>query len=227
MPPLCRLVCLDDQLTDTLLAVMLHTGNILLLRHEIMIPPQRESVTYSHLSTLLVDYFLRISASIDSTTVVVEDETKATTESNDNAEAESETSAAIELTRVLELLPSTRYGLSLNPRFDSIHGFSPVPVLFRLAKIPLVHGWIADPETSTTRVVSSDVPSNDQEEREGEGEYDVLMRCGDYDTALLRIIQGEEILGEEAHDEAGMMAALSRREQWTKAEERKVHEGTF
>ncbi|GAA5846197.1 hypothetical protein JCM11251_007994, partial [Rhodosporidiobolus azoricus] len=48
--------------------------------------------------------------------------------------------------------------------------------LFRLAHVPLLHGWLADPS----------IPS----------QHSVLQEAGDYDTAMTWVVEGAEIAGE-------------------------------
>ena len=85
--------------------------------------------------------------------------------------------------------------------------------LFSLSKIPLVHGWIADPQ---------------------EEAWDVLVGSseGDYDKAVERVLEGEEISGgggdqETEQTEEEMLREVERRSLWTKDQEKKVRDGQF
>ncbi|GEM12630.1 DUF544 family protein [Rhodotorula toruloides] len=179
--------------------------NILILRNDLHIAPGRTSVTYSHLSNLLADYFLRVTS----------------TSSADSPSLSTELS----LTAALSILPQTRYGLNLNPRFDRIDGFSTSSssssstsgkgelALFALAGIPLLHGWLADPsdpETCAALVGSGG--------------------CRDYDTAMEWIVEGSEVAGgaeklglrEGEMSEEEMVREVERRSGWSEDQEKKV-----
>lgn len=205
----------------------LAAGNILILRNDLHIPPGRESVTYSYLSNRLADYFLSLPAPASPTEP-----------------------SQVSLSSVLSILPQTRYGLNLNPRFDRIDGFSPPstssassssphdpndpyssavspPVegdvaadelaLFALARIPLLHGWLADPSY-------------------GSETHQVLLECGDYDSAMEAIVQGAEIAGGVDQltpdgpgladaDEEELLRQVERRSRWTPEQEARVRKG--
>lgn len=179
----------------------------------------RDSVTYSYLSNLLADYLL--SLSIASTP--------------DSQDAPS----PHEITSVLSILPQTRYGLNLNPRFDRIEGFAgpseaeraggteavsaaPELTLFKLARVPLVHGWIADASY-------------------GEETHAALLAAGDFDTAMEQIVEGADLAGgisaleiaatgaagEGAAEEEAMLRMIEKRSQWTEEQERKVRRCEF
>ncbi|GAA6055981.1 hypothetical protein JCM3770_000760 [Rhodotorula araucariae] len=189
-----RIICQNANGPCSLIALC----NILILRNDLIIAPGRTSVAYSHLSNLLVDYFLRATSS-------------GTSPQNPGTE--------LSLEAVLSILPQTRYGLNLNPCFDRIDGFaasSPSKgelALFSLARIPLLHGWLADPAAPET-----------YEALVGEG------GCGDYDKALECVVEGAEIAGgagrleltEEDLSDEEMLREAERRSRWTEEEERKV-----
>lgn len=183
-------------------------GNILILRNDLHIAAGRTSVTYSHLSNLLADYFLRVTSSPSSNP--------------------SSPSTELSLTAALSILPQTRYGLNLNPRFDRIDGFSTSTsssasgkgelALFALADIPLLHGWLADPSDPET--------------------YDVLVGsegCRDYDTAMEWVVEGSEVAGgaeklqlrEEEMSEEEMVKEVERRSGWSEEQEKKVRRGEW
>jgi hypothetical protein len=191
---------------------MMCPGNVLILRNDLHIPSGREFVTYSYLSNLLADYFLSLPATTNAP-------------------------PTMSLSSVLSILPQTRYGLHLNPRFDRIDGFSSASssateetepagelALFALARISLLHGWLADPSY-------------------GSETHEVLLECGDYDKAMEAIVQGAEIaggveklrmdglvMGEQEHEEAEaeeMLREVERRSRWTPEEEAKVRKGEW
>ena len=135
------------------------------------------------------------------------------------------------LSSVLSILPQTRYGLNLNPRFDRIDGFSSSSsssstetetgelALFALARIPLLHGWLADPSY-------------------GPETHEALLECGDYDAAMEAIVLGAEIAGgveklrmdglaevSEKAEEEEMLREVERRSRWTPEQEAKVRKG--
>lgn len=190
-----KIICQNENGPCSLIALC----NILILRNDLHIPSGRESVTYSYLSNLLADYFL----SLPTTTAT----------------------PPMSLSSVLSILPQTRYGLNLNPRFDRIDGFSSSSsetetagelALFALAGIPLLHGWLADPSY-------------------GSETHQALLECGDYDAALEAIVHGAEIaggveklrmdglvMGEHEHEEEEMLKEVERRSQWTPEQEVKV-----
>ncbi|KAH9823178.1 hypothetical protein DFH28DRAFT_881163 [Melampsora americana] len=123
--------------------------NILLLRGSIVLPgpSDRTSISFQTLSSVLADYLVRHS------------------------------SDPTNLSTALSVIPSSRTGLDLNPRFGSIDGFGPGSgelALFSSAGVSLVHGWVADPQDQDT--------------------WDALMKCGDYDKAL----QEEEYRNQES-----------------------------
>lgn len=78
--------------------------------------------------------------------------------------------------------------------------------------MPLLHGWVVDPQDEEI--------------------WGVLVEgVGDYDAALERIVEGEEVLGAggegEDEDEEGMLERVRRRSLWTPEQERKVREGEY
>ncbi|GAA5910122.1 hypothetical protein JCM5296_001964 [Sporobolomyces johnsonii] len=175
--------------------------NILILRNSIHIAPGRDSVTYSFLSNLLADYFLRITTTTPSSEVPLTPTSATTTQ--------------LSLEAALSILPSTQSGLNLNPQFSRIDGFVSTPssgagelALFSLAQIPLLHGWLADP--------------GDQET------YEALREAGNYDRALEMVVEGSEIAGgrlelrEEEMSDEELISEAQRRSQWTPLEEQKV-----
>lgn len=162
----------------------------MILRGDIIIsPPHRKSISYNDLSQLVADYLLR--------------------RMSENQQPSGGLAAA------LSILPSTRYGLNLNPRFGAIDGFQTSASggelkLFALANVPLYHGWVVDPQ-----------------ERNGEL-YDLMVeKLGDYDNAVMAVCAGDDITGglEEGESEEAIFRAVARREQWSPDDEKTVREG--
>ncbi|GAA5917316.1 hypothetical protein JCM8208_005011 [Rhodotorula glutinis] len=199
-----KIVCQNANGPCSLIALC----NILILRGDLDVAPGRTTVTYSYLSNLLADYFLRATSSPSSTSA-------------------SSSGHELSLEAALSILPQTRYGLNLNPRFDRIDGFASPPsssalsaatssgelALFALARIPLLHGWLADPAEPEA--------------------YEALVGadgCRDYDTAVERVVEGAEVAGgagrldvreEELSDEE-MIGEAELRSGWSEEEARKV-----
>lgn len=134
------------------------------------------------------------------------------------------TTTSESLSSALSILPTTQFGLNLNPRFGSIDGFrnssftstteseeSGELALYRLARVPLLHGWVVDPQDEEL--------------------WDVVVEnCGDYDSALIKLVEGDVLSGESTVDldnatEEEVMRAVERRSQWTPEEEKKVRDG--
>ncbi len=147
---------------------MIALCNVLLLRGDLQITPaDRPAVSYSYLSSLLADYLL-------------------TTGNGD-----------VDLSAALSILPRTQYGLDVNVRFDAPDSFTPSTsasagagtaagaaptsggdasgelALFKLCGVRLVHGWLPDPADRAT--------------------YEAVLRAGDYDRALDKVVEGDEI----------------------------------
>ncbi|GAA5859372.1 hypothetical protein JCM8547_002004 [Rhodosporidiobolus lusitaniae] len=195
--------------------------NILVLRNDLTIAPGRESVSYSYLSNLLADYFLRVTSSPSSATA-------ASTSITGEADPEPDLS----LEAALSILPKTRYGLDLNPSFSRIDAFSPLsssssPLttstpqqapelsLFALARVPLLHGWLSDPSLP-------------------EEEAKVLAECGDYDKAVEMVVAGNELAGErglelreEELGEEELVREVERRSGWSEEEQEVVRRATI
>ncbi|ORY37174.1 hypothetical protein BCR35DRAFT_273434 [Leucosporidium creatinivorum] len=191
MGPTIKIVCQNLNGPCSFIALC----NVLILRGDIHItPPSRQSVTYSFLSALVGDHLLRSSSP----------------------------KSPLSLEAALEILPSTRYGLDLNPRFGHIDGFrqsgeakeegkqgSGELALFAMSKVPLLHGWVVDPQDEQT--------------------WDaVVEKTGDYDAALEKIVEGEVIAGEQVEDgeedEEKVMKAVEARSLWTAEQEEKVQQ---
>lgn len=185
----------------------------MILRNDLHIPPGRDRVTYSYLSTLLADYFLRITSTPSAPASPALAQPTAAFQSN---------TRQLSLEAVLSVLPQTRYGLNLNPQFLRIDGYTTSPIsgqgelaLFSLAQIPLLHGWIADPSDEET--------------------YEVLREAKDYDRAVEMMVEGSEVAGKLGLEGQGgmdlseeeLLKEAERRSQWTPVEEEKVRKGLF
>lgn len=102
--------------------------NVLLLQNRVQItPPDRPAVSYAYVSDMLADYLLKIHA--DPT----------------------------QLSRVLNVLPKLMQGFQIDVFFDQPTHFgsdtgadtSAELLLFRLAQVPLLHGWLPDPSDTS------------------------------------------------------------------------------
>ncbi|SGY18989.1 BQ5605_C014g07529 [Microbotryum silenes-dioicae] len=181
-------VCLGVILHSILTNSFSLTGNVLLLRHSISLPSHLDRVSYSDLSSILADHLLQRS----------------------NTEGFSAS-----ISSALSTLPSTRYGLDLNPRFGSIDGFTPSPAvsLFKAFEIPLLHGWCVDPD-----------------ERSGETWNIVVENGEDYDSVVEKIVRGRELSGGQlegemrTQDEDEVVKAVERSSKWTVGEAKAVRE---
>lgn len=117
--------------------------------------------------------------------------------------------------------------MDLNPRFGHIDGFrqsseareegkegseegSGELALFAMSKVPLLHGWVVDPQDEQT--------------------WDVMVeKTGDYDAALEKVVEGQVIAGEQVEDgeedEEKVLKAVEARSLWTPEQEEKVQQG--
>ncbi|GAA5998666.1 MINDY family deubiquitinase [Rhodotorula paludigena] len=201
-----RIICQNQNGPCSLIALC----NVLILRNDLDIAPGRTSVTYSYLSNLLADYFLRMTTSVP-----------ASSPSTAGTAPPATPSTELSLSAALSILPQTRYGLNLDPRFDRIDGFTSSSsgagagelALFSLARIPLLHGWLADPSDAET--------------------YAALVGaegCGSYDRAVECVVEGCEIAGgadrlvlrEEECSEEQLLKEVERRSRWSEDEQKKV-----
>jgi len=119
--------------------------NILILRDQIKIePPGRTSVSYNYLSQLVAEHLLLSAPDVDISTA-------------------------------LSIMPLTTKGMDLNPVFTGPTNFRPATTggeldLFASTGIPLVHGWLVDPDSP---------------------EYTAVARAGDYDAAVNLIVEAD------------------------------------
>jgi hypothetical protein len=106
-------------------------------------------------------------------------------------------------------------------RFATTDGFSSSTStsgelsLFSLSRIKFLHGWTVDPQDEETWSV-------------------LVEKCGDYDSAVERVAEGDEISkglvvgGDEFEGEGGaerVEEAVKGKKEWTKVEEEKVRDG--
>ncbi|CAA7267530.1 unnamed protein product [Cyclocybe aegerita] len=124
--------------------------NILILRGNIEIqPPSRKTVSYEFLSNLVAEYLLLTSPDVD-------------------------------VSAALTVMPVTQKGMDLNPLFTSSTSFHPSSPsngggelkLFEHVGIPLVHGWLVDPDSP---------------------EGPVMKRVKDYDAAVQLIAEADHL----------------------------------
>lgn len=112
-----------------------------------------------------------------------------------------------ESTLDLAVLNSTRTGINLNPRFTrGVEGFVPSPelALFQGAGVKLVHGWLVDPSEEETYLA---------------------LQNESYDSAVLRVVEGQILSGNETGGEAEMLRAVDERSKWTAEQEGTVQTG--
>ncbi|KAG8954321.1 hypothetical protein FRC03_011504 [Tulasnella sp. 419] len=124
--------------------------NVLILRGDIEIRPlNRTSVSYEYLASLVADYLV----------------TKMT-----GNEMEG-------LSAALSKLPSMQEGMDINSVWSNHTSFKQLGEggelkVFELCGISLVHGWLADPDSS---------------------EYEALLRAEDYDAAMTAIVAADHL----------------------------------
>ncbi|KDR66426.1 hypothetical protein GALMADRAFT_259177 [Galerina marginata CBS 339.88] len=163
--------------------------NILILRGNIEIqPPTRQNVSYEFLSQLVAEYLLTTSPDVD-------------------------------ISAALSIMPHTQKGMDLNPTFTAATSFRPSGStaggelkLFEQVNIPLLHGWLVDPDSV---------------------EAPVLQRVQDYDTAVGLIAEvdhltnGRFVVNEEASQlQAAGSGPVSPTRNWTEEELKKVQDAT-
>ncbi|KAF9484257.1 DUF544-domain-containing protein [Pholiota conissans] len=162
--------------------------NILILRGNITIDPKRDTVSYEFLSQLVAEYLLTTSPDVD-------------------------------VSAALSVMPYTQKGMDLNPLFTSATSFQPSPTtngaggelkLFEHVGIPLIHGWLVDPDSP---------------------EAAVIQRIKDYDSAVELIAEVDHLTnGKFVVDETLPLSstspgdASSPTREWTAAELQKVQD---
>lgn len=143
-------------------------GNILILRDNITILPlERRTVAYEFLSQLVAEYLLSSSPDVDISSAL-----------EIMPYTQSECALLVSTVSIDFGFPE---GMDLNPLFTSSTSFRPSAHtagggldLFTKAKIELVHGWLAEPDTEEGRVA---------------------MKVKDYDTAVELIAEVDHLTG--------------------------------
>ncbi|KAI9013779.1 hypothetical protein CLU79DRAFT_768696 [Phycomyces nitens] len=171
--------------------------NVLLLREEITIlPPDREMVTFEYLIERLGDYLLNhepaeqtghhdtpISSSLplDKVCTDHDHDLKPSRLITRQSTAENVATYRYNLDSALSILPNLQTGLDVNIGFSSIRDFEPTEELamFDLFGVDLVHGWVADPQDNQT--------------------FDLITKCGSYNSVVECIVQGDAISSELGH----------------------------
>ncbi|KAF8965798.1 hypothetical protein BDZ97DRAFT_1811069 [Flammula alnicola] len=166
--------------------------NILILRGNIDIQPRtRKTVSYEFLSQLVAEYLLTTSPDVD-------------------------------VSAALSIMPYTQRGMDLNPLFTSATSFHPSSTangaggelkLFEQVGIPLLHGWLVDPNSA---------------------EASVIQRIKDYDSAVGLIAEvdhltnGRFVVDDAApHLNTASGEATSPTREWTEEELQKVRDATI
>ncbi|KJA23765.1 hypothetical protein HYPSUDRAFT_39600 [Hypholoma sublateritium FD-334 SS-4] len=159
--------------------------NILILGGNINIQPKsRTTVSYEFLSQLVAEYLLKNSPDVD-------------------------------VSAALSIMPHTQKGMDLNPLFTSSTSFRPSTALkggelklFEQVGIPLIHGWLVDPEGV---------------------EAPAIQRVKDYDSAVQLIAEvdhltnGKFVVNDSAPSTSPDGATSPARE-WTPGEMQKVED---
>ncbi|KAH9474470.1 Ubiquitin carboxyl-terminal hydrolase MINDY-1 [Psilocybe cubensis] len=162
-------------------------GNILILRGDIeVLPRTRQNVSYEFLSQLVAEYLLTSSPDVD-------------------------------ISAALSIMPYTQRGMDLNPVFTAADSFHPSGSaggelkLFEQVNIPLLHGWLVDPDST---------------------EAPVLKRIQDYDTAVTLIAEADHLTnGRFVVDDSTVLSTspgdtASPHREWTAEELQKVQDAT-
>ena len=144
-------------------------GNILILRDKIQILPyDRPTVSYEHLSQLVAEYLLTSCPDVD-----IDAALSVMPATRSKPPFPSLPPASTEL--ILLACEHTE-GMDLNPLFTGATSFRPAGAaggelqLFAQAGIQLAHGWLVDPAAP---------------------EYAVVARMGDYDTAVNLLVEAD------------------------------------
>ena len=179
-------------------------GNILILGGNINIQPKsRTTASYEFLSQLVAEYLLKNSPDVDvSAALSIMPHTQ---------------SKLRRLSVERSLTSHFAEGMDLNPLFTSSTSFRPSTALnggelklFEQVGIPLIHGWLVDPEGI---------------------EALTIQRVKDYDSAVQLIAEvdhltnGKFVVDESAPNSSADGAASPTRE-WTQKEKQKVEDGT-
>ena len=191
-------------------------GNILILRGDLeILPPDRTTVSYDHLSQLVAEYLLGTSPDVDISAAL--------------SIMPYTLSKYPHLARVDLGLIGPSEGMDLNPVFFDAYGFRPQMrkdldggeglELFSHANIPLVHGWLVDPSSP---------------------EYEPVQRAGDYDNSVNvvaeadHLTQGRLVVDHEDETSEGSSGGAGgtshtgkQSDIWTTEQRTKVEDGIF
>ncbi|PRW58319.1 FAM63A-like isoform X2 [Chlorella sorokiniana] len=117
---------------------LLAIANVLLLRNQIQLPAGVGEVSQSRLVEMVAGYLL--------------DANSLEGERNTALSEEQRASLAHNLSDAIALLPKLTTGIDVNVRFHDIAGFeyTPETAVFDLLDMPLVHGWLVDPQDAPT-----------------------------------------------------------------------------
>jgi hypothetical protein len=115
---------------------LLAIANVLSLRNELKLPSGGADISQSKLITMIVDLLL---------------------ERNKQLEHHAEFAADFQqnMADAFEVLQKLTTGIDVNVKFHSVFAFEPTKEVsvFDLLGIPLVHGWLVDPQDATTATV--------------------------------------------------------------------------
>ncbi|GBF89509.1 hypothetical protein Rsub_02081 [Raphidocelis subcapitata] len=119
---------------------LLAIANVLSLRNELKLPQDAgREVSQERLVTMVADRLLEASQAYE----------------RDAPSPEAAAHAAHAVAECFEVLPKLTTGVDVNVKFHSIHAFEPTRevAVFDLLGVPLVHGWLYDPEDAQTAAV--------------------------------------------------------------------------
>eukprot|EP00882_Tetradesmus_deserticola_P022042 GHRQ01023923.1.p2 GENE.GHRQ01023923.1~~GHRQ01023923.1.p2 ORF type:complete len:194 (+),score=70.73 GHRQ01023923.1:291-872(+) len=108
---------------------LLAIANVLSLRNELKLPAGVRDITQSDLITCIVDLLLERSKAFEGSGTHAAD-------------------YARNVSDVFPVLQKLTTGIDVNVKFHNAHAFEPTPevAVFDLLGIPLVHGWLVDPQ---------------------------------------------------------------------------------
>ncbi|KAI7841603.1 hypothetical protein COHA_004773 [Chlorella ohadii] len=117
---------------------LLAIANVLLLRNQIQLPAGVGEVSQARLVEMVAGYLLDANNLDGGRGAALSEEQRA--------------SLAHNLSDAIALLPKLTTGIDVNVRFHDIAGFeyTPETSVFDLLDIPLVHGWLVDPQDAPT-----------------------------------------------------------------------------
>ncbi|WIA22806.1 hypothetical protein OEZ85_001200 [Tetradesmus obliquus] len=115
---------------------LLAIANVLSLRNELKLPAGVRDITQSDLITSIVDLLLERSKAFEGSAPHAAD-------------------YARNVNDVFPVLQKLTTGIDVNVKFHNAHAFEPTPevAVFDLLGIPLLHGWLVDPQDAQTAAV--------------------------------------------------------------------------